>query len=169
MIIRKAKSEDAKRVAEINVNGWHTAYKGLVPDDFLDKWQVTEKRIENFKKAIENTDHIFLVAEKDGYVIGYLNGGKNEKGKRTIPIDHEVYGLYIDPTFQRQGVGRALLAEFKKQIQDQQFFLHIMKGNKEAMTFYTEVGGERSPEYDMDHTWGDVTCRIEAFIFPSDK
>ena len=41
-----------------------------------------------------------------------------------------------------------------------------MKGNEKAMMFYTKVGGTRATEYDMDHTWGDVTCRIEAFIFP---
>ena len=31
MIIRKAKPKDAQRTAEINVVGWHTAYKDLVP------------------------------------------------------------------------------------------------------------------------------------------
>lgn len=165
MIIRTAKPEDAKRVAEINVVGWHTAYKDLVPADFLDKWQVTEKRIENFQKAIENTTHIFLVAEEKGQVIGYLHGGKNKKGEGIVPIDHEVYGLYVDPAFQRKGIGRSLLREFKKQIQNQAFFLHAMKGNEKAMAFYTKIGGTRSPEYDMDHTWGDVTCRIEAFLF----
>ena len=53
MIIRKAKPKDAKRVAEINVIGWHTAYKDLVPDDFLAKWQVTDRRIERFCEKIK--------------------------------------------------------------------------------------------------------------------
>ena len=165
MIIRKAKTEDAKHVAEINVIGWQTAYKDLVPADFLAKWQVTEKRVENFKKAIENVANVFLIAEEEGQVIGYLHGGKNKKGEGLVPIDYEVYGLYVDPAFQRKGVGRMLLAEFKKQIQNQEFFLYAMKGNEKAMTFYTKVGGKRAPEYDIDHTWGDVTRRIETFIF----
>ena len=37
MIIRKASSKDAQRVAEINVIGWHTAYNGLIPSDFFGK------------------------------------------------------------------------------------------------------------------------------------
>ena len=165
MIVRKAKPEDAKRVAEINVIGWQTAYKGLVPDDFLEKWQVTEKRITNFQNAIENPEAVFLVVEEDGRVIGYLHGGKNKESE-DMPCEHEVYGLYIDPAFQRKGAGRLLLKTFKEKIENAPFFLHAMLGNEKAMTFYTKVGGQRVSKYDMDKTWGDVTAHILAFLFP---
>jgi len=164
MIVRKAKPEDAKRVVEINVIGWHTAYKGLVPDDFLDKWQVTNRRIEKFRAYIEENEGVFLIAEEKGLVIGYLYGGKNTRDV-AIPFKYEVHGLYVDPDFQRQGAGRLLLAKFKEQIQNQAFFLHAMKGNEKAMTFYIKAGGIREPKYDMDHTWGNMTRRLEAFVF----
>ena len=70
MIVRKAKTGDAQRVAEINVVGWQTAYKGLAPDDFLVKMKVSEKKIENFKNAITDKDVVFLVAEDEGQVVG---------------------------------------------------------------------------------------------------
>ncbi len=164
MIIRKAEAKDAQRAAEINVVGWHTAYKGLVPDDFLEKLQVTEKRIERFKETILNQKNICFVAELNGQVIGYLFGGKNKEAAN-IPVEYEVYGLYINPSFQRQGVGRLLLQHFKTKIKNAPFFLHALKGNVKAMTFYTKVGGHRAPEYDIDMTWGDVTRRVEACLF----
>ena len=163
MIIRKAKPKDAKRVAEINVIGWHTAYKDLVPDDFLAKWQVTDRRIERFcEKIKEKAD--FFVAEQEGQVIGYLHGGKNVENAN-IPFEYEVYSLYIDPEFQRHGVGTALMKRFEKEIGAVSFFLHAMKGNQKAMRFYAKIGGKRTKKYDIDKTWGDVTRRIEAFVF----
>ena len=164
MIIRKAKAGDALWTAKINVAGWHAAYKGLVPDNFLAKMQVTEKRISRFQEIILNKKNICLVAELNGQVIGYLFGGKNKENAR-IPFEYEVYGLYIDPAFQRQGAGRLLLQHFRKKVKNAPFFLHAMKGNAKAMTFYTKVGGCRMPEYDIDMSWGDVTRRVEAFLF----
>ena len=78
--IRSATKKDALAVATINVICWKTAYRGLVPDDFLDELSVTEKRIEKFTSHILKTE-IFLVAEDKTGVVGYLSGGKplNEK------------------------------------------------------------------------------------------
>ncbi len=164
MIIRKAKSEDARRVAEINVIGWHTAYKGLIPDDFLEKWQVTDRRVERFREKIEDPKNTFLVVEEKGYVVGYLDGFKNVEEPQ-IPYEYVVQSLYIDPDFQRHGAGTALLKAFQQSIGGKPFFLHALKGNEQAMNFYTKLKGKRSPEYDLDRTWGNVTRRIEAFVF----
>ena len=165
MIVRPANLKDAKRATEINVIGWQTAYKGLMPDEFLSKMQVTEKRIGNFESAISNPEFVFLVAEENGQVIGYLHGGKNQENAN-IPFDYAVYGLYVDPNFQRRGAGRLLLKNFREKIGNASFFLHALKGNDQAMSFYTKAGGVRAPEYDMKHSWGDVTASIWAFIFP---
>ena len=36
MIIRRAKEEDARQIAEIIVEDWKIAYKGIIDDEYLD-------------------------------------------------------------------------------------------------------------------------------------
>ncbi len=40
--IRHMKESDAKRVAEIQVNAWKTAYKGIIPQHILDLASIDE-------------------------------------------------------------------------------------------------------------------------------
>ncbi len=40
---RNVKKEVLKQVAEIVVNGWKTAYKGIIDDEYLDSLNVEEK------------------------------------------------------------------------------------------------------------------------------
>jgi len=40
MSVRYLVENDAKRVAQINIEGWQTAYRGIFPDDFLDSLDV---------------------------------------------------------------------------------------------------------------------------------
>jgi hypothetical protein len=36
MLIRRATLEDAAAIARVRVDTWRTAYRGIVPDEFLD-------------------------------------------------------------------------------------------------------------------------------------
>ena len=48
-MIRYANLKDAKRIATININGWRTAYKGIVSDEELAKrkenWTPREPKV----------------------------------------------------------------------------------------------------------------------------
>ena len=43
MTIRKATPEDARQIAEILVEDWKTAYRGIIDDDYLDSLNVEER------------------------------------------------------------------------------------------------------------------------------
>ena len=45
IIIRNATIEDVERIADIKIEGWQTAYRGIIDDDFLDNMD-REKEIE---------------------------------------------------------------------------------------------------------------------------
>ena len=49
IIIRNATIEDVERIADIKIEGWQTAYRGIIDDDFLDNMD-REKEIEKRRK-----------------------------------------------------------------------------------------------------------------------
>lgn len=148
MIIRKAKVEDAKSMVEINVNTWKVAYKGLLPDEILDNRNVTEKRIEHSQEAIKTKDKIHFVAEENGEIVGFLTGGDSRD--ETVPVDFEVYALYVSPLMQRKGIGQALLDAFMKEINYAPFYLYALKSNQNARQFYIKNGGMELPEFEKE-------------------
>lgn len=43
MIIRQAKAEDVRQIAEILVEDWQTAYRGIMDDAFLDSMNAEQR------------------------------------------------------------------------------------------------------------------------------
>ena len=62
MIIRQATKDDAMQIAEILVEDWKTAYRGIIDDEFLDsmnaeqRYQVEVKRGEKFMVAADGDE-----------------------------------------------------------------------------------------------------------------
>ena len=56
MIIRKATRADARQIAEIVVEDWKNAYRGIIDDDYLDSMSVEEKKtvLDAIKELKEN-------------------------------------------------------------------------------------------------------------------
>ena len=145
--IRPATEKDALAIVTINIMAWKTAYRGLVPDDFLDTLSVTPKRIEHFQSDIL-ADDIYLVAKNKGIIVGYLSGGK--VSQHHLPYPYEIYKLYVHPDFQHQGIGTALVNAFKEKINKSAFCVYTLDGNIRAIHFYQKNGGIRHPEFDCD-------------------
>ena len=163
--IRSAQKEDALAIATINVLGWKTTYRGLVPDELLDALSVTEKRIERFAKTISENE-IFLVAENETGVIGYLSGGKT---RDNLPYAYEMYMLYVHPDFQRAGIGTALVQGFKEKIKGVSFCVFVLDGNTKGIHFYQKMGGTRRAEFDKDQEVYHYMIHELCLAFKGDK
>ena len=145
--IRPASPKDAFDIATINVLGWQKGYKGLLPDEILDGMKVSEKRIDRTKEIISNAE-IYLVAENESGVVGFLTGGKTRN--KDIPYTYEIYVFYVHPDYWRGGIGTALMQAFKEKIHGADFCVYMLDGNKRALNFYQKMGGIRSPDFDCD-------------------
>lgn len=161
--IRKARVEDAKTIVEINVATWKTAYKGLLPDNFLAQRNVTDKRIEGTIESINKNQRIWLVAEEDNQIIGFCCGG--EARDENFPAKHELCAIYVLQSNQNKGVGQALLNEFKNQINNQSFYLYALKGNQKAINFYIKNGGVLVPEYEKKLPVPTIEAKEILFFF----
>lgn len=143
--VRKATPNDAKIIAKINVDTWKVCYKGMLPDDFLKNRNLTDDRIIAVENKIKQKDTIYFVAEYNNEVIGFCHGG--DKRDKDYPFKYELVAIYVLPSMQNKGAGKALLNEFKKAINNEPFYLYALKQNLKAHKFYQKNGGKELPVY----------------------
>lgn len=141
--VREMVLADCARVAEIRLRGWQTAYRGLMPQGFLDAMDVaeeTEFRRDRFTRA--DAAVVNLVAERDGAVLGWAAHGPYRDGElRTV--DAELYAIYLDPDQYGRGIGHALLQEAIRRCTaagHPRMYLWVLKGNTRARAFYERAG-----------------------------
>ncbi|MFF4347008.1 GNAT family N-acetyltransferase [Streptomyces sp. NPDC001530] len=141
--IREMTLDDCRRVAEIRIRGWQTAYKGLIPQPYLDALSVEEDAARR-RARIEQGDAeiVNLVAEQHGEVIGWACHGPYRDGEvRTGDI--ELYAIYVHPDRFGEGVGRALLRESVDRCAaagHERMLLWVLKENGPARRFYERAG-----------------------------
>ena len=76
MQIREARLTDAAGIAKVHVDSWRTTYRGIIPDEYLDKLSY-EQRTELWKKNISEADNYVIVAETDEEeIIGFATANK---------------------------------------------------------------------------------------------
>ena len=106
IIIRKAKPEEAEKIIDINIKVWKTTYKGLIPQEIIDKVQSKdEARIEKSKINIREKQNT-IVAEVDGEIVGYQTFGQAHD--KQFCNSGEIYASYILDDFQMLGLGRRM-------------------------------------------------------------
>ena len=118
-MIRKFKISDETRAAEIWVNAGIEEYTYLPQFQRLDK----EKALKVF--------HMIITLESDIW----LRANETEIQGFIAFQDSYIDRLYIDPKFQRQGIGTALI-EFAKDKYPQGLELRTHQQNKRASAFY---------------------------------
>jgi ribosomal protein S18 acetylase RimI-like enzyme len=141
MIIRRARPEDALRIATIHVEAWRVAYAGIVPDEFLRTLSI-EQRHPVWRKILEAGESATWVAEEGGTALGWISAGKSRDAD--VPQSTgEISAVYVDPSHWAQGVGRALCAIAEQELLTQGFTavtLWVLKENQRALRFYKANG-----------------------------
>ncbi|MEU9593983.1 GNAT family N-acetyltransferase [Streptomyces sp. NPDC048193] len=135
---------DCDRVSALRVRGWQSAYRGLMPQQYLDGLSVTEdaeRRRALFARA--PADLVNLVAEDDaGDVVGWACHGAYRDGERRT-VDAELYAIYVDTGRLGGGVGQALLQESVRRCATAghpRMLLWVLEGNTRARRFYERAG-----------------------------
>ncbi|MEV7813685.1 GNAT family N-acetyltransferase [Streptomyces flaveolus] len=139
--VREMTLADCERVSEIRIRGWQHAYRGLMPQPYLDGLSVTadaERRRTWFAEG--NGSVVNLVAERDGTVVGWAAHGPYRDGE-TRTGDAELYAIYVDPARLGGGIGRALLAASTERCRAfPRMLLWVLKENAPARRFYERAG-----------------------------
>lgn len=107
--IRLAKVEDVSAISEINVRGWQSAFRELLPGDFLDSLDPRDRDAAFAERVTAGPPHHTAVAVDGDEIVGFV-GLEPPDGDDLDPSRvHEIWGLYIEPQRFGTGLGRILL------------------------------------------------------------
>ncbi|MFF3350040.1 GNAT family N-acetyltransferase [Streptomyces sp. NPDC002779] len=134
---------DCDRVAEIRVGGWRTAYRGLLPQGYLDGLSVAEDAERHRARFTQGYGGaVNLIAERHGGTVGWACHGPY-RAEDLPGEDAELYAIYVDPGRYGAGIGQALLQESIRRCAAAGYprmLLWVLKENTGARRFYERAG-----------------------------
>ena len=137
-MIRLYQEKDTEDIIE----AWYQA--SLIAHPFL-----TEAFL---KQEDKNLRELFLprsqtwVYEMQGQVVGFIS-----------LLDNEVGGIFVHPSWQRQGIGKALMD--KASSLHERLELDVFEANKQGRSFYAKYGFEPVTKI-REETTGEMTIRL---------
>jgi GNAT superfamily N-acetyltransferase len=140
-----ARSRDAARLRALHVRTWETAYPGLVPESFYHQ-RLAEHRIRDWDALIARQTALgggVVVARDRSAIAGLCQYGPAEDDDDDARVVGHIRRLYVDPRWQRQGVGRALLADAMTRLEElgiAAVTLWVLERDTGARTFYERIG-----------------------------
>lgn len=142
--IRTAIPADANQIAHVHIDSWRTTYRGIMPDEYLDKLDL-QARVNYWDKILaEQCDHVF-VADIDGLIVGFATAGKSREDNN---FDSELYAVYVLQQHQRKNIGRLLMRATANHLQArgyQSMYVWVLVDNH-SKQFYERLGGEHITE-----------------------
>jgi RimJ/RimL family protein N-acetyltransferase len=144
--VRRGTETDAERVARINVDGWSVAYRGLMPDYYLDSMRPGD-RVDRVRQRLRQPDpHATLLAVgSDGAVGAYVGvtAARDREDRHPSLSTGELAALYADPARFGQGAGKAAHDAGLEYLAGQGFehaVLWVLEGNAPSRRFYEAHG-----------------------------
>ena len=142
MEIRIASYEDCRSLALLKRIVWETTYRGIYPNEKIDKYDV-DLNENKFKNMIKEQSQRLFVILSDSKIIGYISCGKIMRAfdKHT----HDIGLLYLLKEYQGKGIGRQMFEFAKKELKNQgitEFIVSCNKYNIPAQQFYKKMGGQ---------------------------
>ncbi len=142
--IRSIKKSDIKSIATIHRECWQTAYRGLLPQSYLNSLtqESFERRWTNGLSV--NNDVVRLVATKNSQPIGFIVGLENRTPEKCPESSGEIWALYVHPSHWEKGAGKLLFREFQKVMKGKghkKIFLLALESHARRRAFYEKLAG----------------------------
>lgn len=147
-VIRPARPEDAREIAEIHYAGWLMAYAGIFsveemehrrPDARTPFWQA---------RITESEDLVSVAHDAGGRMQGFVHGGKvldhDIRQGSLAGFDCEIYSLHCRKDVQGRGLGRLLMAAAAREFQRRGKSALVLWAytDNAYRTFYEKISGD---------------------------
>ncbi len=156
--VRPARADDAESIAQVHVASWQTAYRGILPDSYLDTLNVS-RRLEMWQELLTRPKpgtFNFVAEDASGALVGFASGGPARAhialpGDPAVLFDGELYGIYLLAEHRGQGVGRRLTTNLAQAMADYGYrtlLVWVLAANP-ACAFYEALGAVRVGQEDI--------------------
>ena len=144
-LVRQALPEDAESIAALHIRSWQIAYRGQLPDRYLDRLdEELELRIESWRAQISSSladHHEIWVIGAGSAIHGFAALGPAREANSSIT--GELYAIYLNPDHWGQGIGRTLFTHTTERLGALGYsaaILWVLESNLRARRFY-EIAG----------------------------
>lgn len=146
--IRLAKPADAREMAKIHARSWEAAYKDIIPPEYIKK--KNETRPVLWQRIVTEDNEIHYVILSEGKTAGIMTVGLPQKENTDMISDsdidgsfYELHGIYLDPDYYRQGIGRAAIEFALEKARSEgksNMILWVFADNISSIEFYEKCG-----------------------------
>ena len=139
LIIRPAQDHEHKAIVAVQIQGWQTAYRGIIDDNYLDNISHEDRLLRRLSYIYEK-DRFSLVAEMDEQIVGMIDFGA---GNFQTYGTGEIYALYVDSHHKRRGIGKQLVQKAFGMLNENDLtptYVIALKENHPARKFYEKLG-----------------------------
>ena len=140
-VIRPADVGDASAIAHVHVETWRTAYRGLLPDDYLAALDEAGYA-ERWRRTLSAGTGRVYVAEDAGHVVGFASGGHERAGEDGF--SGELYAIYVLRSAEGRGHGGRLVQAVVQGLREMRLpdmIVWVLRDNHHARDFYERLGG----------------------------
>lgn len=165
MSVRVATPDDADAIERVRTDTWRDAYRGLMPDALLDRLGYDGSRRREMMRQ-QQPDRFVLVADHDGVVVGFANGGPSRSTE--LPYAGEIYAIYVLPEHQGHGHGASLMRAGARELVSRgmhTMVVWVLRENEPARTFYERMGGRHLAGRDEERAIDGVAITEAAYAW----
>lgn len=153
MIVREANIVDAPKIARVQVNTWRTAYRGIVPSDYLASLSYEKREsswVQILSSAAKDSHFVYVVADELGQIVGFASGGRERTGDTAY--NGELSAIYVLNAYQRRGIGLSLALAVVDRLAMagmRSMLVWVLKDNP-SCRFYQALGGLKVHEKQVE-------------------
>ena len=155
LLFRSALPEDSLAVAQVHVQSWQTAYRGLLPDEYLDRLRPEDRAKRYDFETTDPSKPATIVADQGRDIAGFVTVAP----ARDLDLGGggEICALYVLPNRWGCKIGRALIERARCRLSGLGFdraVLWVMIGNSRAERFYRADGWTPDGMRRTESVWG---------------
>jgi putative acetyltransferase len=163
MRIREARAAEAEAIRCVH----RESIEGLGPAGYSSEQVAAWARgteSADYAATIESDDGGFVVAERDGDLLGFGSLSYDIPEEYEASADTEVTGVYVHPSATREGVGTELLVALERAAKNRGVGTLGLSASHNALRFYERHGYERVRTYEHEFSSDESTGVTGAIV-----